>query len=208
MSAGRRLGAADAAALERCLDRGGVAVFRADTVYGLACDPASERGAGRLYELKGRPARKPSAVMLFDLDRALAAVAPGPRTASALRRLLPGPLTVLLANEGGLWPLACAGDPGTLGLRVPLLDRPIGALAAVRRPLMQSSANVAGEPDATTADEVPRSIREGADLVLDAGPAPGTPSTVVDLRGYEHAGEWAVVREGAVARGELGASLD
>lgn len=208
MSAGRRLGAADASALERCLARGGVAVFRADTVYGLACDPGSERGARRLYELKGRPARKPSAVMLFDLDLALAAVQPGPRTAAALRRLLPGPLTALLANPLGLWPLACAGDPGTLGLRVPALDRPIEALAAVRAPLMQSSANLAGGPDAATAAAVPSSIRSGADLVLDAGPAPGRPSTVVDLRGYEPSGDWSVVRVGAVSGEEIGAALE
>jgi len=208
VSAGRRLGAADASALERCLACGGVAVFRADTVYGLACDPGSEHGARRLYELKGRPARKPSAVMLFDLDRALAAADPGPRTFSALRRLLPGPLTVLLANPGGLWPLACAGAPETLGLRVPALDPPIEALAAVRAPLMQSSANLAGGPDAATAAAVPASIRSGADLVLDAGPAPGMPSTVVDLRGYEGSGEWSVIREGAVGEEEIGAALE
>ena len=63
---------------------------------------------------------------------------------------------------------------------------------------MQSSANAAGERDARRLPDVAAAIRREADLVLDGGELPGTPSTVVDLRRYEAAGEWAVVREGAV----------
>ena len=53
---------------------GGVVVFPADTVYGLACDPANEDAVARLYELKGRPPDKPAAVMFFDRVQALSAV--------------------------------------------------------------------------------------------------------------------------------------
>ena len=45
---------------------------------------------------------------------------------------------------------------------------------------------------------MPAAIRAGADLVIDGGELPGTPSTVVDLREYE-AGRWSIVREGAVS---------
>ena len=34
--------------------------------------------------------------------------------------------------------------------------------------------------------------------MLDAGELPGTPSTVIDLRRYEGAGEWEILRAGAV----------
>ena len=51
-----------------------MAVFPADTVYGLACDPRTRDAVARLYELKGRPADKPAAVMWFDRDAALAAL--------------------------------------------------------------------------------------------------------------------------------------
>jgi L-threonylcarbamoyladenylate synthase len=50
-------------------------------------------------------------------------------------------------------------------------------------------------------------VREGVDLVLDAGELPGTPSTVVDLAGYEDGGEWTVLREGAVPREAMVRSL-
>ena len=181
-----------AADLERCIAGGGVAVFPSDTVYGLACDPEDPAAVERLYALKGRDTGKPSAVMFFDAALALAALPElGVRTRALMERLLPGGVTLLLPNPRGRWPLA-GGE--ALGLRVP--DVP--ALRGVGRPVLQSSANAAGAPDARRLDDVPEAIRRGADLVIDLGELPGTPSTVIDLRQFEAAGEWAVVRPGAV----------
>ena len=72
------------------------------------------------------------------------------------------------------------------------------ALRGVRRVVLQSSANAAGAPDARRLEQVPEQIRLAADLVIDAGALPGTPSTVIDLRRFEDDGAWAVVRAGAV----------
>jgi L-threonylcarbamoyladenylate synthase len=205
------LSPADAAAFTRCIAGGGVAVFPADTVYGLACAPGDAAAVARLYALKGRAPAKPAAVMFFDRARALAALDElGPRTRGALERLLPGAVTVLLPNPAGRFPLAGGGAApaaSALGIRVPALADPLAALAAVDLAVLQSSANVAGGPDARRAADVPASIRAAVDLVLDAGPLPGTPSSVVDLRGYEDAGAWAVVREGAVPCAVLAAAL-
>jgi L-threonylcarbamoyladenylate synthase len=178
---------ADARALGACVAAGGVAVFPADTVYGLACDPLDAAAVARLYELKGRPPEKPAAVMFFDLESVPSV---GPRTDALLARLLPGGVTLLVPNPSRRFPLACGPDPSTLGVRVPFL-------APVGRPVLQSSANLTGGPDARRLSDVPDSIRTGADLVIDGGELPGTPSTVVDLREYE-AGSWSVVRVGAV----------
>jgi L-threonylcarbamoyladenylate synthase len=186
----------DATAFERTIEAGGVAVFPADTVYGLACAPDSPAAVERLYALKGRAPDKPAAVMFFALDRALAALPGlGARTRTALEALLPGPVTLLLLNPDRRYALACGPDPDTLGLRVP--DLP--AFGGVAPPVLQSSANHAGQPDARRLDEVPEPIRAGADLVLDGGELPGTPSTVIDLRRYERTGEWDMLRSGAMA---------
>ena len=182
----------------RVIAAGGVAVFPADTVYGLACDPEDRAAVDRLYALKGRPPAKPAAVMFFDRDAALDGLPP--RTRALLEQLLPGGLTALLPNPAHRFPLACGPDPGTLGLRVPALPNLAGA-----PPVLQSSANVAGGPDARRLSEVPREIRDQADLVLDGGELPGTPSTVLDLRGYEDAGRWTIVRPGAVPEAEIAA---
>jgi L-threonylcarbamoyladenylate synthase len=188
---------------------GGVAVFPADTVYGLACDPANRLAVERLYLLKRRRLEKPSAVMFFDLELALETLPElGERTRQALRRLLPGAVSVLLPNPAGRFPLACGADPSTLGLRVPELTGAAAELAGVRWPVLQSSANRAGEPDARRLDQIPELIIAAADLVIDGGELPGTPSTMVDLRGYEETGAWDVVRLGAVPRRELEQALD
>jgi L-threonylcarbamoyladenylate synthase len=190
----------DAETFSRCIRVGGVAVFPADTVYGLACEPGDPGAVERLYALKGRPPRKPAAVMFFDAELALAALPElGPRTRGALGRLLPGGVTLLLPNPRERFALACGPDPRTLGLRVPALTGALAPLAAMRWPVLQSSANHAGGPDARRLADVPEPIRREADLVIDGGELPGTPSTVVDLRRFEATGDWAVLREGAVS---------
>ena len=199
---------ADARALADCIRNAGVAVFPADTVYGLACSPTDPAAVARLYALKGRPAHKPSAVMFFQVASALAAVPElGPRTRAVLERLLPGPVTLLVENPRHRFAPACGPDPDTLGIRVPALDAPLAALAGVGVPVMQSSANASGGPDARRLEDVPAGILAGADLVLDGGPRPGIPSTVVDLRAYERDGDWGVVREGAMSRAALAGAI-
>jgi L-threonylcarbamoyladenylate synthase len=184
---------------ERCISVGGVALFPADTVYGLATEPDSREGIDRLYRLKGRSADTPAAVMFFDLDLALAALPElGPHTREAVRRLLPGALTLLLPNLARRFPLACGPEPERLGLRVPLLEGELASLSGMGWPVLQSSANRTGGPDAASVADVDEELRAGVDLILDGGELPGTPSTVLDLTSYEQDGSWEVVREGAV----------
>jgi L-threonylcarbamoyladenylate synthase len=193
---------------ERCLAVGGVALFPADTVYGLATDPDSAEGVRRLYGLKGRRPDRPAAVMFFQLELALEALPelPGP-TRSAVESLLPGGLTLLLPNPARRFPLACADTPARLGLRVPSLEGALAPLAAVGWPVLQSSANRSGGPDARRLEDVDPTVRAGVDLVLDGGELPGTPSTVVDLTTYHEDGSFTIAREGAVPRSRVEAVL-
>jgi L-threonylcarbamoyladenylate synthase len=200
------LTADDAKRLRECIAGGGVAVFPADTVYGLACDPLNHEAVARLYALKGRPPERPAAVMLFALAAALAALPElGPRERAALEALLPGPLTVLLPNRERRYPLT--GGAEVLGLRVPLLPEPLAALRAVDVPVMQSSANRSGSPEARCLSEIPPALLHGADLVLDGGELPGIASTVLDLREYESHGRWRIVRAGPLGAAEVERAL-
>jgi len=197
--AARPLSAQQRDALVRCLDAGGVAVFGADTVYGLCCDPHSAAAIERLYALKGRPPAKPAAVAFFSLRAALEALPElGERTAGAFRALLPGPLTLLVPNPAGRFPLA-GGE--LLGVRV------IDVGIALERAVLQSSANLAGGPEPRTLTAVAAPLRAGADLEIDRGPLPGTPSTVVDLGAFEEGGGWRIVRPGACTEADLRRSL-
>lgn len=195
-------------AFRDCIASGGLALFPSDTVYGLATGPESTVGVRRLYELKGRPSARPSAVMFFDLDQALAGLAElGPRTRAALERLLPGPVTAVLPNPLRRYPLACGPRPERLGLRVPELTGVLEPLRATGRPVLQSSANLSGTADPRRLEDVDGGVRAGVDLQLDAGELPGTPSTVVDLACYEEDGEFEVLRDGALPAARIAAEL-
>lgn len=187
--------------LGECVRCGGVAVFPSDTVYGVCCDPENEQAARRLYALKGRPQARACAVMFFALEDAMARLEElQDAEREALGALLPGPVTLLLVNRERRFQPACRVDPGTFGLRVPELSGRLTPLASVGVPVLQSSANLSGEPDARTLEQVPAQLREGADLVIDGGELPGTPSTVIDLRDLDSERRWYVLREGALPR--------
>jgi L-threonylcarbamoyladenylate synthase len=193
---------------EQVIAEGGLAIFPTDTVYGLGTHPDSVEGTHRLYWIKGRSPDRPAAVLFFDLERAFAELPEiGSKTREALSRLLPGPVTVLLPNPATRFPLACGAEPDRLGLRVPALGDRLVKLGKVSAPILQSSANPTGERDPRSLEEVDPRIRRGADIELDAGVLPGTPSTVIDLIHYEESGTYDVLREGAVSETELAESL-
>jgi L-threonylcarbamoyladenylate synthase len=189
--------------LDRCIAAGGVAVFPADTLYGLACDPQRRDAVERIHALKGRDEGKPSAVMFFAplaMREILSTL--GPRTREALGALLPGPVTTVVANPEHRYPLACRSDPERLGLR--LID---GPLAGARSAIFQTSANRSGEPAPSRFEDVDPAILAGADLAIDGGELVGEPSTVVDLTALDDGGAWGVLREGALGRSEIGSRL-
>lgn len=192
---------ADAArvALERTIGSGGVALFPADGLYGLACDPMSEDAIARIHSLKGRDNGKPSAVLFFSplIMRELIADF-GERTRAALAALLPGPVTAVVHNPAGRYPLACRSDPQRLGVR--LID---GPLAGAATPIFQTSANLSGEPAPARVKDMPEAIAANADLVIDGGELTGAPSTVVDLVALEYGGRWEILRVGGMDPAEV-----
>jgi len=158
------------------LRAGQAVILPTDTVYGLCALPEHE---DVLYELKGRDRSKPVALIAADIDGLLAAV-PGLERA-VLERYFPGAYTLVFESAG---------------VRVPNLPpeaaevvREVGVVAA-------TSANLSGGPDPRRVEDIPEEIRVGVGAIVDAGELPGTPSTVIDLRG----GEPVVLRQGA---GEL-----
>lgn len=190
-------------ALERCVSSGGVAIFPSDGLYGLACDPLNSEAIAKIHRLKGRDDGKPSAVMYFSPLAMRELVAElGPRTAGFVSVLMPGPVTLIVANPKRRYPLACREDPERLGIR--LIG---GPLAGTMSPIFQTSANVSGEYAPARFEEIPQAIVDGADLAIDAGELPGIPSTVVDITAIDEDGSWHVLRDGALSPGDLTSAL-
>ena len=186
-------------ALEEAVAGGGVAVFPADGLYGLACDPLREDAIARLHALKGRDDGKPSAVLFFSplILRELVGSL-GERTRAALAALLPGPVTLVVHNPERRYPLACRADPERLGLR--LIE---GPLTGVGTPLFQSSANLSGRPAPARFEDVPGELIQGADVAIDGGELTGAPSTVVDVTSLELGGGWRILRAGGLDEAEV-----
>lgn len=191
-------------ALKGCVATGGVAVFPADGVYGICCDPLDQEAIERIHSIKGRDEGKSSAVLYFSplaMRELLAGLTP--KVADAVAALLPGPLTLILSNPEGRYPLACREDPGRLGVR--LIDGPLSGMSL---PVFQTSANLSGLPAASEFSQIDESIISQVDLAIDGGKLQGESSTVVDLTAYESEGRWEVLREGAVSRDRLSGILE
>ncbi len=185
--------------LELCVAAGGVVVFPADGLYGLACDPLNQAAIERIYRIKGRDDGKPSAILYFSpLAMRELVESLGERTRAAVGALLPGPVTLVVDNPEHRYPLACREDPERLGLR--LID---GALAGMMWPVFQTSANRSGDPAPAIFADVPRSILSAVDVAIDGGALTGSPSTVVDVTSFDSGGEWTVLRQGGMPAEEL-----
>ena len=171
----------------------------ADGVYGLCASAFKETPVRRLYDLKGRGAAQPTAMIASSVDMLLECVPElRGRPGEIVRALLPGPYTLVLPNPARRYPWLNGDSAETIGVRVAELPRvaqyvldAVGAVAA-------TSANDPGEPAAASLDDVPQRIREGCGAEVDAGTLSGEPSTVLDLTDDEP----RVLREGAGPVGE------
>ena len=196
--------ARDLAEAIAALRAGELVVFPTETFYGIAADASSPGALARLFALKQRDAGKPVALIAADCQTAfgLARMLPAdaPRLAAAF---WPGPLTIVVAARDGM-PPEILGDDGGVGVRVS--SHPIArALAAgLGRPVTATSANLAGEPPATTIAEARQALGAKVKVYLEGGTlAGGAPSTVVAI---DDSG-WHLLRAGAISEREIAAVL-
>jgi tRNA threonylcarbamoyl adenosine modification protein (Sua5/YciO/YrdC/YwlC family) len=187
------------------LRRGDVIAIPTETVYGLAVLP-TEEGIERLLAAKHRSAEKGIQLLVDSVDQVDQVAVLGHSGATLARRFWPGGLTIVLRRreDVGL-PNSLGGGRPTLGLRLP--DHAVPReLARLLGPIAASSANISGEPDATTAQRVRESFGEGVALIVDDGPVRGgTPSTVVDCSDPELPDR--VLREGAISAAAIAEAL-
>ncbi len=181
------------------LARSGLVVLPTDTVYGLAADAFDPAGVRRLLRAKGRGRAKPTPVLIGSPDtlRALATNLNADVRALA-DRFWPGALTLICRQQPSLrWDL---GDSrSTVAIRMPDQAEAL-ALLGDNGPLAVSSANLTGQPAATTIEEAQEQLGEAVDVYLDAGPTPGPlPSTIIDATGDV----LRLVRKGAIPLDEL-----
>jgi tRNA threonylcarbamoyl adenosine modification protein (Sua5/YciO/YrdC/YwlC family) len=168
---------------EAALRRGELVVLPTDTVYGIAAEAFDPVAVDGLLKAKGRGRDMPPPVLVGTVRAAMALVMDLTDTGKDLvDEFWPGGLTIVCRSSPTLvWDLG--ETKGTVAVRMPLHHVALDLLKKTG-PLAVSSANVSGQPPATTADEAMAQLGDSVSVYLDAGPCPGdVPSTIVDLTG-------------------------
>ncbi|CAM2803595.1 L-threonylcarbamoyladenylate synthase [Actinomyces slackii] len=209
----------------RHLREGGLVILPTDTVYGIGCAAGDGGAVSRLLAAKGRGRQMPPPILVSSPED-LQGLAQCPAGAQDLiEAFWPGPLTLVLDADGRLdWDLGETG--GTIAVRMP--NHPLALeLLARSGPAAVTSANLSGQPPATTADQAERAfagrarrlndpggagepqiqLEPDSIALLDAGPTPGpVPSTIVDLSSRA-AEEGTILRRGALEESRIRAVL-
>ena len=179
---------------------GGLAAVPTETVYGLAGNGLDPAAVERIYEVKGRPAKKPLSLMVPGPEAIGLYCEDVPPAAYALaERFWPGPLTIVLKAKDIVPPVVLAGGD-TVGLRCPDSEKTLSLLKTCGLPLAAPSANPSGAPSPKTAEAVLGYFAGRIEAVIDGGPcALGTESTLAALteKGLR------ILRQGALPEADI-----
>lgn len=161
---------------------GGLVAVPTETVYGLAGNGLDAAAVERIYEVKGRPAVKPLALMVPGADAMERYCEDVPAQAKTLaNKYWPGPLTIIMESKDIVPNIVRAGGD-TVGLRCPDHALTLKALKAAGVPFAAPSANPSGEPSPKNAGKVIEYFDGKIDAIIDGGECGiGTESTIIDM---------------------------
>lgn len=204
MTAGpARLTWEDRAEIAARLRAGEVGLLPTDTVYGLAASPEQPEACDRIFALKRRPDTHKLPILVHGPE-AFAEL--GLDISPAARRLLasphvPGALTLALGFREGERPDWLDGRE-EVALRAPDHAR-LRAVLREAGPICATSANAHGLPTPETVPEILAQLDGAPDFLIDDGPRPTVPSTVVNCR----LDPPRVEREGVVSKAQIEEAL-
>jgi tRNA threonylcarbamoyl adenosine modification protein (Sua5/YciO/YrdC/YwlC family) len=163
------------AAAVTAVQKGELVVLPTDTVYGIGADAFTPWAVSRLLAAKGRGRNMPPPVLVGTVRAANALVAEmGPFGQDLVDQFWPGGLTLVCRATPTLsWDLG--ETRGTVAVRMPLHAVALDLLKKTG-PMAVSSANITGNPAATTADEAVKQLGDLVSVYLDGGPCPGGPA--------------------------------
>lgn len=185
------------AAIKKVVDvlrNGGLVIYPTDTVYGLGCDITNTKALERVAKIKGIKLEKANfSFICSDLSNLSDYVKQiDTATFKILKRSLPGPYTFILPGNNDL-PKEFRKKK-TVGIRIPDNNIIIEIVKMLGNPIVSTSIH---DEDAvleysTDPELIFEKWHNLVDLVIDGGYGDNTPSTIIDLSGYEP----EVIREG------------
>lgn len=162
------------------LKKGGVIAYPTDTYYGIGCDIMNKKAIEKIYQLKQRNKIKPFSFICSGLKNISHYAKVSNYAYKTMKRLLPGPYTFILGGSK-LVPKIMLTKRKTAGIRVPDNSICLALIEALGNPIISTSAT---KPDGTIIYD-PSLIHDfyhpRIDVVIDGGPVPGLPSSVISL---------------------------
>lgn len=163
-----------------CIKDGGVILYPTDTLYGIGCDIMKKRAIERIYQIKQQDKKQPFSFICSDLTHISQYAKVGNMAYRVMKRLLPGPYTFILPGSREV-PKMMLTKRKTAGIRVP--DHPIvqEIVSELGNPLLSASAILPGQDPLFDASLLHDAFGNMVDIVIDGGPVPGEPSSIIDL---------------------------
>jgi tRNA threonylcarbamoyl adenosine modification protein (Sua5/YciO/YrdC/YwlC family) len=162
------------------IKRGGIIAYPTDTYYGIGCDIMNKKAIEKIYLLKQRDKIKPFSFLCSDLKNISHYAKVSNYAYKTMKRLLPGPYTFVLEGSK-LVPKIMLTKRKTAGIRVPDNSICLEMVKVLGNPIISTSASM---PDGTLFFD-PSLIHDyfqfRIDIVIDGGPVPGYPSSVISL---------------------------
>ena len=163
------------------LRRGGIVAAPTETVYGLFTHAYSEEGCVKVFKAKERPMDNPLIVHVDSVEMAGAVGHIPDEFYDVLKKIWPGPITVVIPSRGVL-PRCVTAGLSTVAVRSPAHPVPLAIIKELGAPIAGPSANKAGRPSPTSAQHVVEDLGDAVDLVVDGGETFfGVESTIIDL---------------------------
>lgn len=199
---------------------GGVVVFPAKSLYGLAADALNPRAVERIFKIKQRPLTNPLLVLIDNICQLDLLVQPlakkrsspqqglksylSPAALALIEKFWPGSVTLLFNAVNGL-PDALTAGSKKIGIRVPGHPVARALVRAVGGPITGTSANISGKSGCKEIAMLDPEILSSVDMVLDSGTLKGgVGSTVVDVT----SDPVRIVREGQISSDEIIKSVE
>lgn len=164
------------------LGNGGVIAYPTDTLYGIGCDIMNKKAIARVYQMKRWPKDKPFSFICSDLKNISQYAKVSNYAYKTMRRLLPGPYTFILEGSN-MVPKMMLTKRKTAGIRVPNNAICLSLIKSLGNPIISTTA---GTPDGETLNEpwlIDEYFGKQLDVIIDGGPTPGQPSSVISLIG-------------------------
>lgn len=160
------------------LSSGGQVVMPTDTIYGIVASALLPLAVERVFEVRQRDLHKPVIILIADeADLERFSIVRSREMQAFLCSVWPGAVSVVLSAEDSRYEYLHRGTR-TLAFRLPA-DSNLRAFLRQSGPLIAPSANIAGQPPATTIDEARQYFGSAVKLYIDSGKRECAPSTLV-----------------------------